>query len=201
MTSTSNISQKANIFKQVRGIPFPEVQAAFLGEEPKRGKLPCPFHLDRTPSFHIYDDGFKCFGCGENGDAVDFVAKLQGISPLSAAKAIAGQFGIKARQTPLTRKERLKMAQEKAQRDREKRLQQAFSRWCKQAGERARILAEAVRFVMAEKGVDIDDDLVELIHLLPIFEHWADVLALGTDAERIEIYQNNDARWWLSGHR
>ena len=41
----------------------------------------CPFHDDKTPSFFIFDNQrFKCFGCGENGDVVDFVQKLYGLS-------------------------------------------------------------------------------------------------------------------------
>lgn len=35
----------------------------------------CPFHKEKTPSFHIFDEGrmFKCFGCGKAGDAVTFL--------------------------------------------------------------------------------------------------------------------------------
>jgi phage/plasmid primase-like uncharacterized protein len=37
----------------------------------------CPFHPDRTPSFVVYEDSFHCFGCGEHGDVIDFIAKAQ----------------------------------------------------------------------------------------------------------------------------
>ena len=47
----------------------------------RRFVAPCPFHAERTPSFYIFDDNhFKCFGCGEHGDVVDFVQKLYGLS-------------------------------------------------------------------------------------------------------------------------
>lgn len=36
----------------------------------------CPFHDDRTPSFSVRDNKFKCFSCGEYGDAIDFVMQL-----------------------------------------------------------------------------------------------------------------------------
>ena len=41
----------------------------------------CPFHPDRSPSFTIFagDRRFQCFGCGANGDVVDFVARLHGV--------------------------------------------------------------------------------------------------------------------------
>ena len=57
---------KNNIFAAVKEIPFPQVAKAFLPqEEVRHGKQPCPFHgPDSRPSFHVYSDGFKCFGCG-----------------------------------------------------------------------------------------------------------------------------------------
>jgi len=41
-------------------------------------KACCPFHSDRTPSFTIYadDSRFMCFGCGAEGDVLDFVMRL-----------------------------------------------------------------------------------------------------------------------------
>ena len=41
-------------------------------------KACCPFHSDRTPSFTIYanDTRFMCFGCGAEGDVLDFVMRL-----------------------------------------------------------------------------------------------------------------------------
>lgn len=32
----------------------------------------CPMHNDDTPSFHVYDNGFYCYGCGVHGDILDF---------------------------------------------------------------------------------------------------------------------------------
>lgn len=40
----------------------------------------CPFHDDNTPSCCIYPDGWKCFGCGAYGDALDFLGKHTGKS-------------------------------------------------------------------------------------------------------------------------
>jgi DNA primase len=44
-------------------------------------KACCPFHPDRSPSFTIYADDrrFMCFGCGAEGDVLDFVMRLQGV--------------------------------------------------------------------------------------------------------------------------
>jgi hypothetical protein len=42
----------------------------------------CPFHEEKTPSFHIYSEQnrFKCFGCGRGGDAINFVEELHNLS-------------------------------------------------------------------------------------------------------------------------
>jgi hypothetical protein len=40
----------------------------------------CPFHDEKTPSFHVSDQKgmYKCFGCGVGGDAIDFVMRIEG---------------------------------------------------------------------------------------------------------------------------
>ncbi len=41
----------------------------------------CPFHTERTASFHIYPPSrFVCFGCGVKGDVIAFVQKIAGLS-------------------------------------------------------------------------------------------------------------------------
>jgi hypothetical protein len=44
-------------------------------------KACCPFHADRSPSFTIYagDRRFQCFGCGRQGDVLDFVRETYGV--------------------------------------------------------------------------------------------------------------------------
>ena len=57
----------------------------------------CPFHKEKTPSFNINGDrGFyKCFGCGESGDVITFVQKMEGISFIDAARKLAERAGVK----------------------------------------------------------------------------------------------------------
>ena len=56
----------------------------------------CPFHQDKTASMKVKpaDKKYFCFGCGEKGDAIDFVAKYYNLSPKDAAMQIADEFGI-----------------------------------------------------------------------------------------------------------
>lgn len=56
----------------------------------------CPFHNEKTPSFHIDDDkGFyHCFGCGESGDAIKFLEKMDGLSFKEAVEKLAEDYGV-----------------------------------------------------------------------------------------------------------
>ena len=60
-------------------------------------KACCPFHHEKTPSFNIQPSkGFyHCFGCGESGDAIKFVQKMDGLTFPEAVKKLADQLGIK----------------------------------------------------------------------------------------------------------
>ena len=52
----------------------------------------CPFHNDKTPSLSVNQSKgiWKCFGCGEGGDAADFVMKFDKVSFPDAVKSIQG---------------------------------------------------------------------------------------------------------------
>ena len=56
----------------------------------------CPFHDERTPSFHVRpSQGFwHCFGCGEGGDVISFVQKVDSLSFTEAVEALALKAGI-----------------------------------------------------------------------------------------------------------
>ena len=56
----------------------------------------CPFHGEKTPSFHVHPDRgfFKCFGCGQAGDAIKFVQLTENASFPEAARILADRAGI-----------------------------------------------------------------------------------------------------------
>lgn len=57
----------------------------------------CPFHDERTPSFHVRPDEkhYHCFGCSESGDPFDFVMQTEGLDFKGALESLADRFGIK----------------------------------------------------------------------------------------------------------
>ena len=56
----------------------------------------CPFHQERTPSFTVTPGRgtFKCFGCGEGGDAITFVEKIENVDFVGAIELLARRFGV-----------------------------------------------------------------------------------------------------------
>lgn len=56
----------------------------------------CPFHNEKTPSFHVSPERryFKCFGCKEAGNAIDFVMKRDRLDFLSALRFLAERAGL-----------------------------------------------------------------------------------------------------------
>ena len=56
----------------------------------------CPFHQERTPSFTVSParGTYKCFGCGEGGDAISFVERLEQVDFVGAIESLAKRFGV-----------------------------------------------------------------------------------------------------------
>lgn len=56
----------------------------------------CPFHNEKTPSFHVHPDRgfFKCFGCGVAGDVITFVQKRESIPFGDAVRMLAQRAGV-----------------------------------------------------------------------------------------------------------
>ena len=56
----------------------------------------CPFHDERTPSFHVRPEEkrYHCFGCSESGDPFSFVMLTEGLDFKGALEALADRFGV-----------------------------------------------------------------------------------------------------------
>lgn len=56
----------------------------------------CPFHHEKTPSFAVNEQGqfYHCFGCGETGDVIKFVQKLEGLDFIDTIKNLAERAGM-----------------------------------------------------------------------------------------------------------
>ncbi|RMF47709.1 MAG: DNA primase, partial [Deltaproteobacteria bacterium] len=56
----------------------------------------CPFHGEKTPSFNVNADrqSFHCFGCGEGGNAISFLMKIEGLGFREAVEKLAAEVGV-----------------------------------------------------------------------------------------------------------
>ena len=61
----------------------------------------CPFHSEKTPSFHVVPDRqiYKCFGCGKGGGAINYVMELENLSFRDAVAVLAKRAGMEVPQT------------------------------------------------------------------------------------------------------
>lgn len=78
----------------------------------------CPFHKEKTPSFHVNEErGFyHCFGCGASGDAIKFLREQDGLTFVDAIRYIAEHQGIQIVETG-TDAERREQSEARRRRD------------------------------------------------------------------------------------
>ena len=83
-----------SVFEVVKQSVTAREAAELYGIAVGRGGMACcPFHDDRHPSMKV-DARFHCFGCGADGDVIDFTARLYDLSPKEAAEKLAQDFGL-----------------------------------------------------------------------------------------------------------
>ncbi len=59
-------------------------------------KACCPFHKEKTPSFHVNPtrQSFHCFGCGAGGDVFNFIMRYENVDFMDAARRLAERAGL-----------------------------------------------------------------------------------------------------------
>ena len=83
-----------NLFEVVKESVSTREAAQLYGIEVRRnGMACCPFHDDKNPSMKV-DTRFHCFGCGADGDVIDFTSRLYNLSSKEAAEKLAQDFGL-----------------------------------------------------------------------------------------------------------
>ena len=164
------------------------------GVELKKQGIPhvglCPFHAEKTPSFFVFPDNrFKCFGCGISGDVIDFVQKLYGLSFPDALKHLGIEQGSI---TP-------EVKEEIQRRKRRAVLVKQFKDWLNRYTAHVGSLIIETESLMKAGIPPGDLNLyAPLFHRLPVWHYHLDILTMGSDELKFELYKSKEA---LHGRR
>jgi len=83
------VKEKANILDIVsESVRLKRAGSSYVGL--------CPFHSEKTGSFHVREDrgSYHCFGCGASGNPISFIMQLRGLSFPEAVEELAERYGI-----------------------------------------------------------------------------------------------------------
>jgi hypothetical protein len=133
----------------------------------RNGSACCPFHNEKSPSFHIYggrDAHYHCYGCGAHGDVITFVMQWSNVEFKAALGELADDVGLGDRFAEITGAKVARRSPEEERRRQEKRARQAKD-W---AAERDREEERRTKFMIAlalhwwNQGVSSVDTLVQI---------------------------------------
>ena len=136
----------------------------------------CPFHDDHNPSMNVFTDNhYKCYACGEYGDAVDFIKRLHGFSTKEALQ----HLGIN--QGPVTANMRQRIAEAERRRKQKKQHKQFESDLIFTLGT---LIREGHKTTEGIKTIEGMENAAGVIDRLPWWEYCHDTLIHGTDDEK-----------------
>lgn len=170
----------ANDIVEVIGSYFPVKRAG------ANFKALCPFHQEKTPSFHVSPQRqtFHCFGCGMGGSVFRFVMEYEHIDFPSAVRKLAARAGI-----PLIQERRASEERERDTRTRLLRLHSEAADWFHE-NLLKKEFAEPAREYLKQRGIDRQVAKNWQLGYAP--ESWDTFLkwALGRGYSRSELLQS-----------
>lgn len=188
-----------SIFTEIKEHITARQAAEFYGlKVSPKGMACCPFHEDNHPSLKI-DTGFFCFGCGARGsDATGYVARLFGLSQIDAARKLITDFHLPIN-ADYRNPEEMKRARalwKKREEEKRKSVREhlKFSKWCgKQIDQlrNAMRLAESIHekfHAVGKPEEEMPEEVAEAVCAIPKMDYWLDILCLGEDEERYQLF-------------
>lgn len=189
--------EQLNIFQTVKQHVTTRQAASFYGIEVKRnGMCRCPFHDDKTPSMKV-DERFHCFGCGADGDVIDFVSRLKAIGIREAAEQLATDFQIDV--TEINRQRPAKPAKKILYRNEEDRLRVAVNTFFRRFTDYYHTLRDwKEQYSPRSPEEEWDRRFCEALERLTTIEHVLDCFLEGDFQEQIQIM--NEYREEVKAH-
>lgn len=189
------------IFDTIRENVTAKQVAEYYGLKVNRnGMACCPFHNDHHPSMKL-DRRFHCFGCQADGDAVDFVEKMFGLTPKEAAFKIADDFhlDIEVRKTEL-KEIRLARIRKTKEKEYEENVRRTYAQELRQLRLTITDFFRTLHnweLVYSPTRSDLDNESVDeryitVVHYKDQLEYIIDTLDFGEDGEIYEIFKNRE---------
>ena len=132
----------------------------------------CPFHMEDTPSFFVFKERFKCFGCGETGDVIDFVQKYYSLDFLEAMKHL---------EIKTTKAQYSKIKQKQA-------LKNEFKTWESGYFQELCMMIRVCEKLLKEKLSWKSRDVI--YKSIPQYKYHADLLQHGDDILKYELFKS-----------
>lgn len=151
----------------------------------ERDKGLCPFHHDKTPSLSVKGERWRCWGCGESGDVIDFTAKYYGLDTKGAIRFLADRAGI-MRQAP----DEVMAAQRK--REKKQALIRAFRAWEQREVDDISAILRRYRRMIASRATFTEPEMIDLARLqgnIDILEYQYGILCGTDDKAKFELYR------------
>jgi DNA primase len=120
-----DVRERTNIVEVVKR--YVELKRAGTGS----WKGLCPFHSEKTPSFHVNETRhyFHCFGCHEKGDVIGFLEKIEQRSFTEVVQDLASRAGIELDTRPLTPAEKTARREAESERERMFRVMETAAQY------------------------------------------------------------------------
>lgn len=153
-------------------------------------KACCPFHADRAPSMHVYDDdrGWWCFVCNEGGDVIEFTMRLFKLPFRDAMARLNEDFNL---HLPLDRPPDAEYLREAARRREEQAAARRFEAWRKDTinslADCSRLANIALKFCPPSTWTE---EMAVAVREHATVDYWLDVLD-GRDTEaKMQIFRH-----------
>ncbi len=116
----------------------------------------CPFHNEKTPSFHVNETRhyFHCFGCGEKGDVIGFLEKVEQRSFMEVVQDLASQAGVELDTRPLSQAEKNARREAESERERMFRVMETAAQFFQE--QYAGPAGAAARAYVEKRGISAD---------------------------------------------
>lgn len=158
----------------------------------------CPFHTEKTPSFHVHETRqfFHCFGCGEKGDVFGFLEKVEQRSFTEVLRDLAQQAGVELpEREAMSPGERRARVEAESERDRLLRVMDQAAGFFEECF--AAPPGEAARAYVMKRGIGVETQKRFRIGYAPagwkaLQEFLAHKGVTGADAERLGLVGVNE---------